>query len=57
MVTIGNKKFYEVEEVRKMFNIKNPRTIYHWIKEGRIKAQKITKRWYIPEEEVKKLLS
>jgi len=57
MVTIGNKKFYEVEEVQKMFNIKNPRTIYHWIKEGRIKAQKITKRWYIPEEEVKKLLS
>lgn len=41
----------KVEEVAEMLGV-TIRTIYNWIKGGRIKASHIGKRWYISQDEV-----
>ena len=56
MVTIDGKNFYEVYEVQKMFKIKDPRTIYRWIKNSKLRAKKVGKKWYIAEEAIKELI-
>jgi excisionase family DNA binding protein len=42
---------YRVKEVAKILKVK-PTTIRRWCKSGMLRAKKIGKSWYIPEEEL-----
>lgn len=44
----------QVEEVASIFNV-HFRTVYLWIRQKRIKAIRIGKRYYIPNEEVERI--
>ena len=45
------KNFYKVIEISKIFKVK-PITIRRWCKSGKIKAKKISKHWYIHEDDL-----
>ncbi len=49
------KTFYSTSETARLFNI-NRVTIYRWIKEGKVKAHKIGKRFKVPHSEIDCLL-
>ena len=49
-------KVYTIEDLMELLRVKNPRTIYRWIAEDKLKAVKISRRWYIPADEVQRLL-
>jgi len=49
-------KVYMIEDLMEVLHVKNPRTIYRWIKEDKLKAVKISRRWYILADEVQRLL-
>lgn len=53
---IESKKLYAVEDLVELLHLKNRRTIYRWIKEGKINAVKVSKRWYVTENELQRLL-
>jgi predicted site-specific integrase-resolvase len=40
----------------RIFNIKSSGTVYNWIKSGKIKPNKIARRNYFKESDIKKLL-
>jgi len=42
---------YKVKEVAEILKVK-PITIRRWCKSGMLKAKKIGKSWYIPEDEL-----
>lgn len=44
-------KLYKVEEVAKILKVK-PITVRRWCRAGTLRAKKIGKSWYIPEEEL-----
>jgi len=56
MVEVNGKKFYEVSDLQEMFHIRNPRTIYAWVKQGKIKGRKLAKKWLFEETEILRLL-
>jgi excisionase family DNA binding protein len=49
------KAFFSTSEAARLFNI-NRVTFYRWIKEGKLKAHKVGKRFKIPSEEISRLL-
>jgi excisionase family DNA binding protein len=53
---VSGIKLYSVEEIAKMLKSTKP-TIRAYFREGKIKGQKITGKWYITEENLKKYLS
>ncbi|HBY57438.1 MAG TPA: hypothetical protein DEG96_06210 [Candidatus Atribacteria bacterium] len=53
---VSGLKLYNVDEVAEMLKSTKP-TIRAYFREGKIKVQKITGRWYITEENLKKYLS
>jgi len=54
--TVIESKLYAVEDLVELLHLKNRRTIYRWIKEGKINAVKVSKRWYVTESEIQRLL-
>jgi len=55
MKQIGDIKFYDVQEIAKIFNM-TPQSIRKFLKEGRIKARKVGTRWYVTEEAMREYL-
>jgi excisionase family DNA binding protein len=53
---VSGIKLYSVEEIAKMLKSTKP-TIRAYFREGKIKGQKITGKWYITDENLKKYLS
>jgi excisionase family DNA binding protein len=43
--------YYKVEEASKILKVK-PITVRRWCKVGLLKAKKLGKSWYIPEDEL-----
>lgn len=54
MIQIDGRKIYTVDESTKILNV-SYQTVRTYIKTGLLKAQKIGRRWYIPEDSIKKL--
>lgn len=44
----------QVEEVAKIFNV-HFRTVYLWIRQNKIKAIRVGKRYYVPNEEIERI--
>ena len=55
MKQIGDIKFYDVQEIAKMFDM-TPQSIRKFFKTGRIKARKFGTRWYATEEAIREYL-
>lgn len=55
MKQIGDIKFYDVQEIAKIFDM-TPQTIRRFFREGRIKARKFGTRWYVTEEAMREYL-
>jgi len=55
MKQIGDIKFYDVQEIAKIFDM-TPQTIRRFFREGRIKARKFGTRWYVTEEAIREYL-
>ncbi|MGL4546582.1 helix-turn-helix domain-containing protein [Eubacterium aggregans] len=55
MKQIGDIKFYDVQEIAKIFDM-TPQIIRKFFKEGRIKARKFGTRWYVTEEAMREYL-
>ena len=53
---VSGLKLYSVDEVAEMLKSTRP-TIRSYFREGKIKGQKITGKWYITEDNFKKYLS
>jgi excisionase family DNA binding protein len=53
---VSGLKLYSVDEVATMLKSTKP-TIRLYFRKGKIKGQKVTGRWYITEENLKKYLS
>ena len=53
---VSGLKLYSVDEVAEMLKSTKP-TIRAYFREGKIKGQKITGKWYITEDNFKKYLS
>lgn len=49
-------KVYSIEEVSSILKV-GKRTIYSFVKEGKIKAVKVGKEWRISEDNLKEFLS
>jgi len=54
-IKIGRKQFYNVEALSGMFNIPVD-TVRKYIRQGRVKAIKIGKRYLVSEENLQKFL-
>lgn len=53
--TIEGIKFYTIPEVAEVLNV-TPQTIRTWIKQGKIKSQRIGRPIYITENNIKEFL-
>jgi excisionase family DNA binding protein len=51
-VKIADIELFTVDELADKFDVQD-RTILAYIKEGKLKAQKMGKRWYISSESIK----
>ena len=51
----GGESFYTIGEVANILKSTKP-TIRAYIREGKIKGQKVTGKWYITEDNLKKYL-
>ncbi len=49
------QEYYTPDEISKMLKI-DVRTLYRWIREGKIYAIKIGHFWRVPESEIRRLL-
>lgn len=48
-------KVYTVPELAKLFNL-SPQSVRKYLKEGRIKGQKVGVKWMVTEEAIKEFL-
>ena len=55
MLEIGNEKAYNVQEAAKLLKI-TPVTVRAYIKQGKLKAQKVGRALYIAEDNIKDFL-
>jgi excisionase family DNA binding protein len=51
MIKLGNTVIFDIKEVAVKFNLTTT-TIRRYIKEGRLKGQKMGNRWYISEDAI-----
>lgn len=49
-------KVYTVPEISKLFQI-TPQSVRKYLKEGRIKGQKVGTKWLVSEEAIRKFLN
>jgi len=56
MIEIEGKKYYEIPDVVKTLEI-TTNSIRRWIREGKLKASKVGRKYIIPVEEVQRVLS
>ncbi|MCT3728142.1 helix-turn-helix domain-containing protein [Elizabethkingia anophelis] len=55
-VTDEEKEYYTREETAKLLKVSFP-TLFHWNKDGKLKAKKLGKRVYYSKEDVKEALN
>ena len=55
MKQFGDIKFYDVQEIAKAFDM-TPQSVRKYLKEGRIKAQKVGTKWLVSEEAIREFL-
>jgi len=55
MITIENMKFYTVQEIAKALNV-TPQTVRAWIKQGKLKSQRIGRPVLIKESSLMEFL-
>lgn len=46
---MSNKEYYSPKEIAETYNL-NIRTVYAWIRQGRLKAIKLGDLWRIPKD-------
>lgn len=51
-VQIGDLVLYSISEISEALNI-NPHTFRRYIREGKVKGQKVGNKWYISEESLR----
>jgi predicted site-specific integrase-resolvase len=49
---MANIKFYTLEDLMVMFKV-TKRTLYNYIKDGKLKANKVANKWIVTEEQLK----
>ena len=49
---LGDLKLYDVEELSKILNIQE-RTIRQMLRDGKLKARKMARKWYVTEDSLK----
>ena len=49
MKKIGNTKVYTLEDIAEMLQVTR-RTLYNYIKDGKLKANKVANKWIVTEE-------
>jgi len=55
MITIENMKFYTVQEIAKALNV-TPQTVRAWIKQGKLKSQRIGRPVLVKESSLMEFL-
>jgi excisionase family DNA binding protein len=53
---LGDVKLFTVEELSKILQVQE-KTIRDYIKTGKLKAKKLARRWWIPEDSIKEYFS
>jgi excisionase family DNA binding protein len=53
---LGDVKLFTVEELTKILQVQE-NTIRDYIKTGKLKAKKLARRWWIPEDSIKEYFS
>lgn len=51
-IQMGDLKLYDVKELADLLSIQE-RTIRKLLKEGQLKARKLARKWYVPEDSLK----
>lgn len=55
-IEFGDTKFYTLDEIAKAFNVTKI-TIRSYLKEGKLRGEKMGKRWYVSEESIKEFFN
>jgi len=55
-IQIGDIKLYDLDEIAKAFNVTKI-TIRGYLKGGKLKGEKMGKRWYVSEESLKEFFN
>jgi len=55
-IEVGDLKLYDVKELADLLSIQE-RTIRKLLKEGRLKARKLARKWYVSEDSLKEYFS
>ena len=54
-IQLENKTYYDIPELKKILKVCK-RTLYNWIRSGKIKAHKVGGRYLISDEELQKFI-
>ena len=52
-IRVGGLILFTVEELAELLGVRE-RTIREYLRDGRLKGRKIARRWYVPEESLRK---
>lgn len=55
MIEVGNQKAYDIQETAELINL-TPQSVRNYVKQGKIKAQRVGIRYYIAEENIQSFL-
>lgn len=55
-IEVGDLKLYDVKELASLLDIQE-RTIRKLLREGRLKARKLARKWYVSEDSLKEYFS
>lgn len=55
MITLDNVKYYSTKELSQMLNL-HIKTVQAMIRDGRLKAIKVTKSYYVSEDDLRNYL-
>jgi len=55
-IEVGDLKLYDVKELADLLSIQE-RTIRKLLREGRLKARKLARKWYVSEDSLKEYFS
>lgn len=55
MIKVGEQKAYDIQETAELINL-SPQSVRSYIKQGKLKAQKVGTRYYVAEENIQSFL-
>lgn len=55
MRKIGDTKIYTLEDIEKLLDVTR-RTLYNYIKDGKLKANKVANKWIVTEEQLQNFI-